>query len=66
MTVKSGVSRSGVRTWRSMLSSFLPSRRNGSGDRPGIGMRMPMLLTSSTRRDRAARVISWKSLCARL
>jgi hypothetical protein len=43
-----------------------PDARNGSGERPGIGMRMPIELTSRTLRCFAARVISWKSLCARL
>lgn len=64
--MKSGRSASGRRTWRSMLFSLRQMRRHGMGDLPGVGMRMPMLLTNRTLRDLAARVISWKSLCARL
>ena len=49
-----------------MLPTLRRTRRSGWVDRPGRGIRMPMLLTNSTGRLAAARRISWKSEWARL
>ena len=65
-TWKRGQLGSGRRTNRSMLCSLRTMRRSGCEVRPGSGMRIPIAFTSSTVRVRAARVISWKSACARL
>ena len=61
-----GRSVNGWRVPRRMLRALRRMRRSGCVLRPGSGMRMAMLFTSSTGRVRATWSISWKSECARL